>query len=156
MSIPTPYRSPCNCGRFSDEHERQRLCDIGFNEFLGEVQHRLIQAGYNPPVWPEPSIRDQGDLDAALDSCVKWCRDRLDAQTLYVPLPSRDDVIEECVKVIDRKGQALTNEYCHGDAGPDGYTWTNKEAEWQVILLGELADEFRALKGTQDSPMPTK
>ena len=69
---------------------------------------------------------------------------------------ARTAAIEECVKVIDRKGQALTNEYCHGDAGPDGYTWTNKEAEWQVILLGELADEFRALKGTQDSPMPTK
>lgn len=69
----------CTCERFPKPHERQRLCGIGFNEFLGEVQHRLINAGYNPPAWPEPSIRDQGDLDAALDSCVLWCAARLDA-----------------------------------------------------------------------------
>lgn len=59
---------------------------------------------------------------------------------------TRDEIIEELAKIIDRKGKSLTEEYCHGDAGPDGYTWTNKEAEWQVILLGELVEEFRALK----------
>ena len=75
--------------------------------------------------------------------CMVEVGDELAAQR-YVG--ERDAIIEECVKVIDRKGQDLTNEYCHGDAGPDGYTWTNKEAEWQVILLGELIDEFRALK----------
>lgn len=69
-------------------------------------------------------------------------------------LPLRDGVIDECIKLIDKKGQALTNEYCHGDAGPDGYTWTNKEAEWQVILLGELMDEFRALKTIAPSATP--
>lgn len=64
----------CNCGRFPDPHEKRRLCGIGFNEFLGEVQHRLIKDGYNPPAWPNPTIRDQGDVDEALDSCVQWCK----------------------------------------------------------------------------------
>ena len=69
----------CNCARFPKPHNKQRLCGIGFNEFLGEVQHRLILAGYAPPVWPDAKIRDQGDLDDALDSCVQWCAARLDA-----------------------------------------------------------------------------
>ena len=50
---------------------------------------------------------------------------------------------EDAAKIVERKARALTEEYCHGDGGPDGYTWTNKEAEWQVILLEELAEEFR-------------
>ena len=69
----------CLCARFPRVHERQRLCGIGFNEFLGEVQARLIKLGYAPPVWPDAKIRDQGDLDDALDSCVQWCAARLDA-----------------------------------------------------------------------------
>ena len=69
----------CNCSRFPKPHNKQRLCGIGFNEFLGEVQHRLILAGYAPPAWPDAKIRDQGDLDNALDSCVQWCAARLDA-----------------------------------------------------------------------------
>lgn len=67
----------CYCARFPEQHEAQRLCGIGFNEFLGEVQARLIKLGFNPPVWPDPKIRDQGDLDEALDVCVQWCADRL-------------------------------------------------------------------------------
>jgi hypothetical protein len=50
---------------------------------------------------------------------------------------------EDAAKIVERKARALTEEYCHGDSGPGGYTWTNKEAEWQVILLEELAEEFR-------------
>lgn len=50
---------------------------------------------------------------------------------------------EEAAKVVERKANGLRDEYCHGDSGPDGYTWTNKEAEWQVILLDELAEELR-------------
>jgi hypothetical protein len=69
----------CNCGRFPKPHNKQRLCGIGFNEFLGEVQHRLILDGYDPPPWPDPTISGNGDLDEALDVCVKWCKDRLDA-----------------------------------------------------------------------------
>lgn len=53
---------------------------------------------------------------------------------------------EDAAKLVERKARALTDEYCHGDGGPDGYTWTNKEAEWQVILLEELAEEFRNAK----------
>lgn len=54
---------------------------------------------------------------------------------------------EDAAKIIERKARALTEEYCHGDAGPGGYVWTNKEAEWQVILLEELAEEIRNAKG---------
>jgi hypothetical protein len=50
---------------------------------------------------------------------------------------------EDAAKIVERKAKALTDEYCHGDTGPGGYTWSNKEAEWQVILLEELAEEFR-------------
>ena len=50
---------------------------------------------------------------------------------------------EDAAKIVERKARALTDEYCHGDTGPGGYTWSNKEAEWQVILLEELAEEFR-------------
>ena len=50
---------------------------------------------------------------------------------------------EDAAKIVERKARALTEEYCHGDSGPGGYTWTDKEAEWQVILLEELAEEFR-------------
>lgn len=73
---------------------------------------------------------------------------QLEAVARTAARSARSMAIEDCAKIIDRKGQALTDEYCHGDAGPDGYTWTNKEAEWQVILLGELADEMRAADGT--------
>ena len=67
----------CRCGRFPRPHDRQRLCGIGFNEFLGEVQHRLIQLGYEPPLWPDPTISDQGDVDEALNVCTRWCAERL-------------------------------------------------------------------------------
>ena len=69
----------CTCARFPEEHERDRLCGIGFNGFLGEVQNRLMEAGYHPPLWPDPTISDQGDMDEALDVCVKWCKGLLDA-----------------------------------------------------------------------------
>jgi hypothetical protein len=50
---------------------------------------------------------------------------------------------EDMAKLIERKAKALTEEYCHGDAGPGGYVWSNKGAEWQVLLLEELAEEIR-------------
>ena len=50
---------------------------------------------------------------------------------------------ERAAAIIERKARALTDEFCHGDTGPGGYTWSNKEAEWQVILLEELAEEIR-------------
>lgn len=50
---------------------------------------------------------------------------------------------EDAAKIVERKARALQDEYCHGDTGPGGYTWSNKEAEWQCILLEELAEEFR-------------
>lgn len=53
---------------------------------------------------------------------------------------------EDAAKIVERKAKALTEEYCHGDSGPGGYVWSNKEAEWQVILLEELAEEFRDVK----------
>lgn len=68
----------CRCERFPDPHEKDHLCGIGFNQFLGEVQRRLLEAGYNPPRWPDDHIRDQGDLDSALDSLTQWCKERLD------------------------------------------------------------------------------
>lgn len=69
----------CTCARAPFRHRRHRLCGItGFNLFLGEVQRRLIERGYNPPAWPDSTIRDQGDLDDALDVCTQWCADRLD------------------------------------------------------------------------------
>jgi len=58
-----------------------------------------------------------------------------------------NDLREQLAKIIERKAQALTEEYCRGDTGPGGYVWTNKEAEWQVILLEELAEEIRNAKG---------
>ena len=67
----------CRCERFPWPHEIQRLCRIGFNGFLSEVQRRLLEDGYDPPRWPD-TIRDQGELDSALDSCTQWCKDRLD------------------------------------------------------------------------------
>lgn len=54
---------------------------------------------------------------------------------------------EDAAKIIERKAKALTDEYCRGDSGPGGYVWINKEAEWQVILLEELAEEIRNAKG---------
>ena len=68
----------CKCARSPIPHKRHYLCGIGFNEFLGEVQARLLQKGYTPPLWPDPSISDQGDVDEALDVCVQWCAARLD------------------------------------------------------------------------------
>ena len=53
---------------------------------------------------------------------------------------------EDAATIIERKAKALTEEYCRGDTGPGGYVWTNKEAEWQVILLEELAEEMRNVK----------
>lgn len=52
----------------------------------------------------------------------------------------------DAATIIERKARALTEEYCRGDSGPGGYVWTNKEAEWQVILLEELAEEIRNVK----------
>lgn len=68
----------CTCARSPRPHEKHYLCDIGFNEFLGEVQARLLKLGYKPPLWPDPNIRDMGDVDEALDVCVQWCAARLD------------------------------------------------------------------------------
>jgi hypothetical protein len=82
MATLTPSESErCRHGVCKTDHcwkcDEAKRESIGFNEFLGQVQHRLIQDGYNPPIWPMPPIRDQGDLDSALDSCVQWCKDRL-------------------------------------------------------------------------------
>ena len=103
---PSHDKPQCTCARFPEPHERQRLCGIGFNEFLGEVQRRLIEAGYNPPLWPEPSISDQGDLDAALDSCFKWCEERLapSAQGRDIPQGARAvELLREAQKRVSRK-----------------------------------------------------
>lgn len=94
-----------------------------------------------------------GDNDAIADNPKRWHEEMTswsgaEAAGVVAALIHKavTEAVEECAKLIDRKGQDLTNEYCHGDAGPDGYTWTNKEAEWQVILLDELLEEMRALK----------
>ena len=96
----------CTCARFPEPHARQRLCRIGFNEFLGEVQHRLIKAGYNPPLWPDPKIDGQGDMDSALDSCVQWCADRLapSAKGRDIPQGARAvELLREAQKRVSRK-----------------------------------------------------
>ena len=53
---------------------------------------------------------------------------------------------EDAAKIVERKAQALADEpnnaYVEGDTG--AMVWTNREAEWQAILLDELAEEFRA------------
>lgn len=53
---------------------------------------------------------------------------------------------EDAAKIVERKSQALAddphNGYVEGDT--NAFIWTNKEAEWQSILLDELAEEFRA------------
>jgi hypothetical protein len=76
---------------------------------------------------------------SAWDRCPEWV-----ALKRAISAPSSIAFTkEDAAKIVERKARALTEEYCHGDGGPDGYTWTNKEAEWQVILLEELAEEFR-------------
>lgn len=90
-------KGECDCGRYPHRHPSHYLCRIGFNEFLGEVQARLLKAGYNPPIWPDPSISDQGDVDAALDSCVKWCAARLDeaaqrSETVALQAPTEAEI----------------------------------------------------------------
>lgn len=107
----------CNCGRFPERHEKTRLCNLGYNEFLGEVQHRLIQAGYNPPIWPEPSIRDQGDIDAALDSCVKWCKDRLDERAR----PEASDTVPMSYRAFS-SAEAFRS-YCEAKARNGKLAW---------------------------------
>ena len=77
-SPPSEKPQRCDCGRFPRVHDKGDLCNIGFNEFLGRVQGKLIDMGYEPPLWPEPHIRDCGDVDEALDVCVQWCAARLD------------------------------------------------------------------------------
>lgn len=67
---------------------------IGFNEFLGKVQGKLIEDGYDPPRWPDPTIRDCGDLEEAIDCCVKWCKARLDESRSARAMPHWHPVSE--------------------------------------------------------------
>lgn len=68
------------------------------------------------------------------------------------PQPSSDAraVALELTKRVERKAQALAddpeNGYVEGDT--NAFIWTNSEAEWQNILLDELAEEFRAYAAT--------
>lgn len=116
--MSSKFYKACTCARHPEMHEKQRLCEItGFNLFLGEVQRRLFEEGYDPPVWPDPSIRDQGDLDSALDSCTQWCKDRLDNVSATA---STDTIIERvrhaCVKsgVNEKTMGAICHEIRHG------------------------------------------
>lgn len=87
--IPQQYRdfydrlvetALANAERFALSETR-----VGFNEFLGMVQGRLLKDGYYPPEWPDHTLRDDTDLNSAIDSCVKWCKDRLDEGKSYAP-----------------------------------------------------------------------
>lgn len=55
---------------------------------------------------------------------------------------------EDAAKIVERKAEALSadpeNGYVEGDT--NAFIWTNTEAEWQHILLEELAEEFRNAK----------
>ena len=95
----------CDCGRFPLVHDKGDLCNIGFNEFLGRVQGKLIDMGYEPPLWPEPHIRDCGDVDEALDVCVQWCAARLDEAKSALSATSRSAIIEECIDALERGGE---------------------------------------------------
>ena len=103
-SPPSEKPQRCDCGRFPRVHDKGDLCNIGFNEFLGRVQGKLIDMGYEPPLWPEPHIRDCGDVDEALDVCVQWCAARLDdaAQSATAQWRQVPDVHERQVAWIDR------------------------------------------------------
>lgn len=92
-----------------------------------------LYASPQPSSYPQPS-----DLS-----------ERVADETLAThPQPSSDAraVAEELTKRIQRKAQALAddpeNGYVEGDT--NAFIWTNSEAEWQSILLDELAEEFRA------------
>ena len=102
-SPPSEKPQQCDCGRFPRVHDKGDLCDIGFNEFLGRVQGKLIDMGYEPPLWPEPHIRDCGDVDEALDVCVQWCAARLDEAKAAQSATGRSfaDGIEAAARLVE-------------------------------------------------------
>lgn len=62
----------------------------------------------------------------------------------------------KCAEMIERKAQSLVDDPEHGysEGDTNAFIWTDHEAEWQWILLDELATEFRAFADTlRDTPM---
>ena len=90
------------------------------------------------PKWFEGDGREHEALAEALAQ-IRILEAKLGTQSETEAPFSREDA----AAIVERKARALTGEYCRGDTGPGGYVWTNKEAEWQVILLEELAEEIR-------------
>lgn len=94
-----------------------------------------------------PDSRTIDALEYALQKLAAAERDFIQAHRKLSALSESGFTKEDAAKLVERKAKALTNEYCRGDSGPGGYVWINKEAEWQVILLEELAEEMRNAKG---------